>query len=150
MKIQNINNMEIAPRSTVGIEQHETDGARPLVFSKALTELSAEHFQQRISALLGDIDAQAAKLSKRADLKEFERYRSLIREFMDEIVSNGYEFNREDNYAARGKHRVFATVNKVNEELDAMAREMLSGHTYSIEMLNQIDDIRGLLLDMLL
>jgi uncharacterized protein YaaR (DUF327 family) len=47
------------------------------------------------------IDEQGARLSDKVDVKEFEKYRRLIREFLDEIVSNGYNFSREDAYASR-------------------------------------------------
>ena len=83
------------------------------------------------------------------DVKELERYRQLIREFLDEIVSNGYTFSKEDSYASRGRHRFTATVQIVDQTIDEMGRELLKEHADKIEILSKLDDIRGLLLDLL-
>lgn len=150
MKIRNINGMDQGLQGSRGIDPHEGSEARPLVFEKTLTTLSREQHEVHLQALIKDIDAQGAKLSKRADIKEFERYRQLIREFVDEIVSNGYAFSKDNAFEARGRHRVFATVKKLDEKLDALGKEVLEEQADNIEILHQIDDIRGLLVDMLL
>lgn len=128
------------------------DGERDssVVFRKTLTTLSNEQFHARLNELIKEIDLQGEKLSKRADIKEFEKYRRLIREFLDEVVSNGYAFSKDNAFGARGRHRFFATVRVIDQKLDELAREVLSGQTDSIALLHRIDDIRGLILDMIL
>ena len=140
--------------STVGSVERKsaargpTEGA-PSAFRRTLTDLSAEMHIERMKQLKENIDDQAAKLADRVDVKEYEKYRRLIREFLDEIISNGYTFVREDAYGARGKHRFFATVKIVDEKLDELGKEVLKEQAEMIEILNKIDDIRGLLLDLM-
>jgi len=112
--------------------------------------MSNELYQARMQQLKKDIDEQGAKLADRVDVKELERYRRLIREFLDEIVSNGYTFSREDAYASRGRHRYIATVKVVDEKLDELGKEVLKENADKIEILHRIDDIRGLLLDLMM
>jgi len=107
-------------------------------------------YTARLSDMKKDIDEQGKLLADRVDVKELEKYRRLIREFLDEIVSNGYTFSREDAYASRGKHRYIATVKIVDEKLDALGKEVLKEHADKIEILNKVDDIRGLLLDLMM
>jgi len=97
-----------------------------------------------------DIDEQGKRLADRVDVKELEKYRRLIRDFLDEIVSNGYTFSREDAYASRGKHRYIATVKVIDEKLDALGKEVMKDQADQIEILNSIDDIRGLILDLMM
>jgi len=118
-------------------------------FKRTLTDMSKDMYAARIAEMKNEIDEQGKRLSDRVDVREFERYRRLIREFLDEIVSNGYTFSREDAYASRGKHRYIATVKIVDEKLDALGKEVISEHADKIEILNKIDDIRGLLLDLM-
>jgi uncharacterized protein YaaR (DUF327 family) len=125
-----------------------TDGA-PSAFSRTLTDLSADMYITRMKELKENLEEQASKLADRVCVKEFEKYRRMIREFLDELVSNGYTFMREDAFSAGGRHRFFATVKIVDEKLDELGKEVLKEQAEIIEIINKIDDIRGLLLDLM-
>ena len=125
----------------------EADGA---TFRRTLTDMSQELRETRLMAMKEAIDEQGKRLGERVDVGEFEKYRRLIREFLDEIVSNGYTFSREDAYASRGRHRFIATVQVVNEKLDELGKAVISEQADKIDLVHKIDDIRGLLLDMML
>jgi len=124
--------------------------AEPSVFRRTLTNMSREMYAARIKEMKKAIDEQGERLSDRVDVKEYEKYRRLIREFLDEIVSNGYTFSREDAYASRGRHRYIATVQVIDEKLDELGKEVMKEQADKIEVLNKIDDIRGLLLDLMM
>jgi len=137
----------VTVRSTEARGTGETENS---VFRRTLTDLSKDMYAARISDLKNEIDEQGKRLADRVDVKELEKYRKLIREFLDEIVSNGYTFSREDAYASRGRHRYIATVKIIDEKLDALGKEVLQEHADKIEILNKVDDIRGLLLDLMM
>jgi len=138
------------------IEMREVDSSgvsesEPTEFSRTLHDMSGEAHNARLLQIKRDIEEQAERLAARVDVKDYEKYRKLIREFLDEIVSNGYTFSRENAYASRGgRHRYIATVDVINKKLDELGKEVLSGQSDKIEILNRTDDIRGLLLDLLL
>ena len=119
-------------------------------FRRTLTDMTKDMYADRLKDMKQEIDEQGKRLGERVDVKEFEKYRRLIREFLDEIVSNGYTFSREDAYASRGKHRYIATVKIVDTKLDELGKEVMKEHADKIEILNKIDDIRGLLLDLMM
>jgi len=104
----------------------------------------------RLAEMREDINRQGERLSDRVDVKEFEKYRRLIREFLDEIVSNGYTFSKEDAYGSRGRHRYIATVKVINEKLDELGKEVMKDQADKIDIIHKIDDIRGLLLDVMM
>ncbi|MDR2664789.1 MAG: YaaR family protein [Oscillospiraceae bacterium] len=149
MKIRNINSLDRGLVSARSVESAQDGSERPLIFKRTLSEAGREQFMLRIGGLVAGIDEQGSRLAKRADIKEFEKYRSLIREFLGEVVSNGYEFTRERGHAPRGRQRFFATVNKVDAKLDELAREVLREHRDDLDILEKIGDIRGLLVDLL-
>jgi len=133
-----------------GTEARSTEEVESSAFRRTLTDMSKEMYTARLTEMKDEIDKQGKILSDRVDVREFEKYRRLIREFLDEIVSNGYTFSREDAYASRGRHRYIATVQVVDEKLDALGKEVIKEHSDQIEILNKIDDIRGLLLDLMM
>ena len=150
MKVNNINRSDPSRATTRGSDVRKAGESEQLLFRRTLTDLSKEVYVARLQELKQKIDEQGSQLADKVDVKEYERYRKLIREFVDEVVSNGYTFSREDTYAARGRHRYIATVKIVDEKLDELGREVMKEQADSIEILSKIDDIRGLLLDLMI
>jgi uncharacterized protein YaaR (DUF327 family) len=153
VKVQNLNrrtaDSHVVDMRGTGV--HGVKEAEPSGFSRTLHDMSAEQHNARLLQLKKDIEDQAERLVDRVDVKEYEKYRRLIREFLDEIVSNGYTFSRENAYTSRGgRHRYIATVETINKKLDDLGKEVLSDQSDKIEVLGKVDDIRGLLLDLML
>ncbi len=149
MKIQNIRRSEDGVKSTQEVGSHGNQVFKPQVFKKTLNELSTQKHQEHLQSLVKEIDDQGSKLLTKADIKEFERYRKLIREFIEEVVSNGYAFSKE-SLRSGGRYKYIAVIRTIDEKLDALAKDVLSAQEKNIEIAGQIDDIRGLILDMLL
>ena len=59
------------------------------------------------------------------------------------------KFSRENYLDRRGRHRVYGIVRLIDENLDKLAEELLKEEKDNIAILNRIDEIRGLLLDIL-
>ena len=150
MKVSNVKRAEENRFIARASGAHGSNQQSDLLFRRTLTELSKEKYIARLQEMKKDIDEQGELLADKVDVKVFEKYRRLIREFIDEIVSNGYTFLREDSYASRGRHRYLATVKILDEKLDELGKEVMKEHADNIEMLSKIDDIRGLLLDMMM
>ena len=150
IKVSNVrrtDSNQVTPRGSESRGVRECEAA---VFQRTLTDLTREAHLARLAEMKAAIDEQGKRLADRVDVKEFEKYRRLIREFLDEIVSNGYTFSKEDAYASRGRHRYIATVKVIDEKLDELGKEVMKEQADSIEVLHRIDDIRGLLLDMMM
>ena len=79
-----------------------------------------------------------------------QQYRTLISELLDEVVSNAYAFQKENSFDSRGRPRVYSLIRKVNDKLEELAKEILSDNQDSIKIISKIDDIRGLIIDVLL
>jgi len=150
MRIQGQKATESGVITTRGGETKGAEDVGNSVFRRTLTDLAQDMHSEKLAEMKKGIDEQGARLSDRVDVKEFERYRKLIREFLDEIVSNGYTFSREDAFASRGRHRYIATIQVINEKLDELGKEVMKEQADQIEILHKIDDIRGLLLDIMM
>jgi hypothetical protein len=105
--------------------------------------------QERLTSMMEEITMQGDKLSKHRDIKDMKRYRSLIKDFMNEIVSRSHEFSRENFLDRRGRHRVYGIIRLVDENLDELAKELMKDEKDNLAILGKIGEIRGLLLDIL-
>ena len=114
-----------------------------------MSQIGDEGLQERLTAMMEEITMQGDKLAKRRDIKDMKKYRSLIKDFMNEIVSRSHEFSRENFLDKKGRHRVYGIVRLVDENLDALAKELMKDEKDHMAILNKIGEIRGLLLDIL-
>lgn len=149
MRVQSIDPMksELSAR-TDAVAQQSTD--RPTLFRRTVTTLAKENYELHIKDALESITKQGEKVVKRADLCEMHKYREMIRDLLSETVSNGYEFSKFSRFDSRGRSKVFALIQKVNDKLSNMADELLKEEADKIKLLADMDDIRGMLVDILM
>ena len=150
MKIRNVQNAAQSIFGPAGPEVKELAPDRGLMFSRTLSDLSTEQYRRYMAGLALKIDEQGQKLTQKADITELQKYRELIGDFIRQTVSNSYAFDRENSYEARRRHKVFATVNKINAKLEELMQEMLLAQADNLAILNKVDDIRGLILDIMM
>ncbi|MBP5195121.1 MAG: YaaR family protein [Lachnospiraceae bacterium] len=112
------------------------------------SSIAEKELQEKLGALMSEITEQGKKISKKKDIRDMKRYRSLIKEFMNEIVNRSHEFSRENFLDKRGRHRIYGIVRLVDEKLDALAGELMQEEADNMKVLAQIGEIRGLLLDL--
>lgn len=117
-------------------------------FSTQLKKAHSSDFNKRIQKLAKEVMEQGEKLSKSVDVGELKKYRTLISNFLEEIVSNSHKFDKDDFLDRRGRYRVFATTKKINKDLDELTEQVLSNEQDNIKILKKIEDIRGLILDL--
>ena len=119
-------------------------------FEQNFNDRGREQYEQDIADLAKKIDEQGALLAKKIDIGEMERYRVLVSELLNEVVSNAYVFQKEKAFDSRGRRKVYATVMKINEKLEEMAKDILGNNQDALRIISDIDDIRGLIVDLFL
>ncbi|MBQ3543762.1 MAG: YaaR family protein [Lachnospiraceae bacterium] len=133
---------QIVPQSQVS----ESDGSFKFILASNIAEAD---LQAKVSALMSEISEQGKKLSKHTDVRDMKRYRQLIKEFINEVVYRSHEFSRENFLDRRGRHRVYGIVRLVDENLDKLAEALIADEKDNLQILNLVDEIRGLLLDII-
>ncbi len=124
----------------------ETDGA----FKFTLISNIEEHeLQSRLNLLIEDITQQGKRLAKHMDVRDMRKYRQLIKDFMNEIVNHSHKFSRENFLDRRGRHRVYGMIKLIDQNLDELALELIKEEKDQIDILSKIDEIRGILLDII-
>lgn len=130
----------------------QTQAAQPTVdtFKFMLaSNIEEEGLAERLNLMMEEIVMQGDKIVKRMDVRDMRRYRTLIKDFMNEIVNRSHKFSRENFLDRRGRHRVYGIIRLVDEKLDELAQALVSEECDKIAILAKVDEIRGLLLDIL-
>ncbi len=114
-----------------------------------VSHVEEQELQARLNTLMESITMQGDKLSKKRDIRDMKKYRGLIKEFMNEIVTHSHSFSRENFLDRKGRHRVYGIIRLVDENLDELAKELMKDEQDHLAILSKIGEIRGLLLDIL-
>lgn len=135
-------------QQTVPVEQarnvQQTEGDFKFILASNVEEAA---LAERLNLMMEEIVMQGDKLIKRMDVKDMKRYRTLIKEFLNEIVNRSHKFSRENFLDRRGRHRVYGIIRLVDEKLDELAQELVKDEKDHISILATVGEIRGLLLD---
>ena len=112
-----------------------------------ISHIKEGDLKEKLSGLMNDITEQGKKISTHMDIKDMKKYRSLVKNFMNEVVANSHEFSRENFLDRRGRHRVYGIVRSVDKNLDELAEELMKEEKDQIAILDKVGEIEGLLLD---
>jgi uncharacterized protein len=112
-----------------------------------ISHIEEQELQARLESLMNEISAQGKKISKKMDVRDMKKYRGLIKDFLNEVISRSHEFSRENFLDKKGRHRVYGIIKLVDQNLDELAAELMKEEKDQIAILNKIGEIRGLLLD---
>ncbi|MBO6108577.1 MAG: YaaR family protein [Eubacterium sp.] len=112
-----------------------------------MSKIEEDGLAERLDGMMKEITQQGKKLKKHMDIRDMKHYRALIKEFLNEVVNRSHKFSRENFLDRRGRHRVYGMIKRVDAALDELAGELIKDEKDSIAILDKVDEIRGLLLD---
>jgi len=122
----------------------ETDGSFKFMLASRIEEAD---LQQVLTQMMEEIEAQGNRLAKHHDIRDMKKYRTLVKGFLNEIVSRSHSFSRENFLDRKGRHRVYGIIRLVDQNLDDLAQELVKEEKDHLSILAKIGEIRGLLLD---
>jgi uncharacterized protein YaaR (DUF327 family) len=119
-------------------------------FREHLGNQLKDDYKKRVTDILNDLSGLSGEMLIRIDIRAFEHYIGQMKALLSEIVKNAYVLNSEDIMDVRGRHRIFTSVGVVDKKLDELATDVLSQNGDNLDYLSRVDEIRGLIMDMLL
>lgn len=147
VKIESINGQNNIPKiETVKNQNKKTINT---TFKEKLENLKQEQIRDELKTLFSKIEGQTSKLQDRLFIEDLVEYKKLVKDFLDISVNNSHIFYKENSLDRRGRHRIYSIVKKVDTELDELTKDFLDIENNRLGILNRLDDIKGLLLDIL-
>ena len=141
-----VNNMQQLNQVEQKAPVQETDGSFKFTL---ISNIEEQGLKERLNLMMEEITMQGKKLGKHMVVRDMKHYRALIKEFMNEIVSRSHEFKRENFLDKKGRHRVYGMIKLVDNKLDELAQELIKDEKDHLTILAKVDEIRGMLLDLL-
>ncbi len=150
MKISDVGAMPTNMQSVSSVGQARPGSGEGFSFSRNMMDFSQAQHQKYLEDLKDKIFRQGETIKKKADIREYMQYRKLIAELLEVVAGNAYACAKTSAFDAKGRRNVFLLIKKVNARLDEMAQQILTEQSENIRLLEMVDDIRGLLVDILL
>ncbi|MBQ9624710.1 MAG: YaaR family protein [Clostridia bacterium] len=150
MKISNVKSKTVAsPIFNVSVETNEVESTEKL-FRAHFDDILEQDAIDFVEGKMREINEVGEKLCEKADIALLNRYKGLIQELMRYTVSNGYKFSKSNSFDARGRGKVYGLIKKVNNKLEELTEMVLDEERDNLEVVASINDIRGMLVDMLM
>lgn len=132
-----------------------SDGKRGLLniddsFQTRLKNINYNNISDSLHMLADNIIEQGKLVCSRCDMNELRKYKELVSSFLKDAVSCCFEFEKESKFSSCCKHRIFANIKKINNNLTSLTEEILKNQKNSIEILKNVEEIKGLVLDIIL
>lgn len=149
MKIEVVSSQQqsrtlLSPERAPGAPVGSTDAS----FSAELNDQQGSMTREQLEQLLKKIDEQGARLTNTPTYDELKSYRSLVKEFVGEAVAHMYSLHTSAGWDRMGRQKVYMTVRRIDEELEAMAEQIRLGQADSLAIVAGQDAIRGMLIDL--
>ncbi|MGM9945048.1 MAG: YaaR family protein [Lysinibacillus sp.] len=103
---------------------------------------------EQLTRLLGDISAAGDRVARSRSLRELTRFKMLVKRFLQEAVNHGLETKQSHTWNRFGEGRRLKIVETVDERLVELAQEILDEEKETIDLLDKIGEIKGLLINL--
>jgi len=105
--------------------------------------------EETLKILLDDVHATGEELKEKPFPDQIKRYKTAVRNFLHYVVENGYAVEERTSGVNILKRKKFTLVQVVDRKLEQLAAGILSGQSSQMEILQRLDEISGLLINLL-
>jgi hypothetical protein len=149
MKISELNRGARTPVHPTPVGDPHVKAPSKGAFREVMHDMNRSNAGDALSKLSQDIVRQGEVLAQRYDIAELKRYKQMLAEFMNEAVRLSYEFNKRPTRDGRGRHHIYTIVKRIDEKLEKITQDILERQVDQIQLMADINDINGLLVDLL-
>ncbi|MDR0759272.1 MAG: DUF327 family protein [Treponema sp.] len=139
-------------------ERGQTRETRKPVFANILDSASAREAGavenlpfsgETLQALLDEVHSSGDELKGRPFPDEIVRYKKAVRNFIHYVVENSYVLEKKTSGVSLLRRKKFTLVQVVDRKLEQLAAGIMAGQTNQLELLAHIDEIAGILVNLL-
>ena len=131
------------------IKLNEVKTASQPSFEQELNYHQKAAVQIRMQELLKEIDRLSGRLARNINLNELMIYKRLIKDFLLEASNQAYSLCKIRGRNRRGRI-ILVTIKTIDQELENLINDFRTKKSEPINILEQLDKIRGLLVDLMI
>lgn len=117
-------------------------------FGTMVAQHGAKLHSEQITRLLGDISSVGDRIARSRNMRDMARFKMLVRRFLKEAVESGLELKQSHTWNQYGEGRRLKVVKTIDEKILALSEDLLDEEKTAIDLLEQIGEIKGLLINL--
>lgn len=127
---------------------NSTSPRSELDFSQAFDQ--AQHLQKKeLQDFLKGFDDKVKTLSQSFSLADLADFKEMVRSFLRSTFGQSRRLTEESFWDFRGRPKVMARIQKIDQSLEDLGKQVLETHSKPLDLLQKMDEIRGLIIDLL-
>ncbi|HOK40855.1 MAG TPA: YaaR family protein [bacterium] len=119
------------------------------IFSETLNSIEEIKTIEELKKTIKEIESAGDIFKRYPTFTNLNTYKNLIQKFMTKIVKDSYKVNSQISRRIDREDKILTTIEKVNKELEEIAEDLLNKQIDKIKLAAKIDEIRGLLVDLI-
>ncbi|WP_438348330.1 YaaR family protein [Paenibacillus sp. FA6] len=133
-------------------EVPSTDGNTKIIQQKSFSDVIQQQGQQASQDELGrrfkEIQMQGDRLARSMTIRELKIYRLMVKRFLEDTVRRGVTMKETRGWDRRGRGKRYKLIDELDSALLAMADELIESEEGKIALLQQMGEIRGMLINL--
>ncbi|MEW9702431.1 YaaR family protein [Paenibacillus sp. SI8] len=121
----------------------------PRNFSDIMQQQDEKFTQEQLTKMMQQIALQGDRLARSMTVRELRQYKLLVKQFLEETARRGVHLRDTKGWDRRGRSKRYKLLEEIDQELLALADELLESEEGRIDILQRIGEIRGMLINML-
>jgi uncharacterized protein YaaR (DUF327 family) len=117
-------------------------------FSEMMQQQDGKTAATELNRMLEQIQLQGERLAKSMTVRELRQYKLLIKKFLEETARRGVQLRDTKGWDRRGRSKRYKLLEEIDDNLLAMADELLEHEQGRIDILQKIGEIRGMLINL--
>ncbi len=110
---------------------------------------AADYSNGAIGELLDAVHEAGDRLKEHVSIAEVQAYKKAVRDFVHHVVENAWSVEKKTSGGNILKRKEFYRLAVIDESLEKLAAEILRNQRDRLEILRRIDEINGMLVDLL-
>jgi hypothetical protein len=109
----------------------------------------AEFSQGALEELLDEVHAAGDKLKENPNVEFVQAYKKAVRDFVHYVVDRSFAVEQKTSGRSILKRNVYFRVSVIDDSLEKLAAEILRNQRDNLEILRRVDEINGMLVDLM-
>ncbi|KAB7704328.1 DUF327 family protein [Bacillus aerolatus] len=117
-------------------------------FASFVQQQSHQMQNEQLAKLLGDIEGAGERLARSRTFQDMAKYKTLVRRFIKEAVDFGMSLKGSHTWNQFGEGRKLNLVEMIDEKLIELTENVMKKEKSSVDLLDQIGEIKGLIINL--
>ncbi|GAA0320971.1 YaaR family protein [Bacillus carboniphilus] len=103
---------------------------------------------EELGKLLNSIDQAGQRLVRSRHFQDLAKFKTLVKRFVKEAIDYGLSLKQSKSWSGFGENRTLRLVETIDEKLVDLTEELRSSEKDSLQLLEEIGEIKGLLINL--